>query len=52
MGNLRQNPLIVRHDRAIVLSEANSCLPLEGNFQQMARRGINGDTCNYEGICG
>ncbi len=38
MGSLRQNPLMVPQDWAIVMSEANSGLPLKGDFERMARR--------------
>lgn len=38
MGNLGQNSLIVLQDGAIVMSEANSGLPLRGDFERMARR--------------
>ena len=33
MGSLRQNPLMVPQDGAIVMSEANSGLPLKGDFR-------------------
>ena len=36
MGNLRQNPLMVPQDGTIVMSEANSGLPLKGDFERMA----------------
>src|ERR1017187_6287813 len=38
MGSLIQNPLMVPQDGAIVMSEANSGLPLKGDFERMARR--------------
>jgi integrase len=38
MGSLRQKPLMVPQDGAIVMSEANSGLPLKGDFERMARR--------------
>jgi hypothetical protein len=38
MGSLRQNPLMVPQDGTIVMSEANSGLPLKGDFERMARR--------------
>ena len=38
MESLRQNPLMVPQDGAIVMSEANSGLPLKGDFERMARR--------------
>jgi hypothetical protein len=38
MRSLRQNPLMVPQDGAIVMSEANSGYPLKGDFERMARR--------------
>ena len=38
MGSPRQNPLMIPQDGAIVMSEANSGLPLRGDFERMARR--------------
>src|SRR5271166_4475256 len=38
MGSLRQNSLMVQQDGTIVVSEANSSLPLKGDFERMARR--------------
>src|SRR5262249_13071016 len=38
MASLRQIPLMVPKARAIVMSEANSGLPLKGDFERMARR--------------
>ena len=49
MGSLRQNPLMVRQDGAIVMSEANSGLPLKGDFERMARRRFQNPTPFREG---
>ena len=38
MGSLRQNPLMVPQNGAIVMSEENSGYPLKGDFERMARK--------------
>ena len=49
MGSLRQNPLMVPQDGTIVMSEANSGLPLKGDFERMARRRFQNPTPFREG---